>query len=156
MSSLHRDQEYHMNMKRKAWLVPVLAAAAVCWGSTRAAQDKDEQQGNQAPVAKAALRSRGSLDQGLAASASQRRLSRGQHHTVVEGWPPRRRRDARKGRRAQDGFGAVVTTAEVRDRNRRPPDDLSGGRVACFETSHPLVAYLPLTCDRTRSATEGT
>src|SRR6266700_1835457 len=173
MSPLHRDQEYHMNMTRKAWHVPVLAAAAVCWGSTLAAQDKDEQEGNQAAVAKAVLSARVSLDQGLAASASHgqpisakleigegrarhRRLSRGQHHTVVKGWPPRRRRDARKGRRAQDSFGAVVTTAAVRDRNRRPPDDLSGGRVACFETSHPLVAYLPLTSDRTRSATEGT
>src|SRR2546429_5471152 len=70
MSSLHRDQEYHMNITRKAWLVPVLAAAAVCWGSTLAAQDKDEQEGNQAAVAKAVLSARVSLDQGLAASAS--------------------------------------------------------------------------------------
>src|SRR5438128_11255251 len=70
MSSLHRDQECHMNMTRKAWLVPVLAAAAVCWGSTLAAQDKDEQEGNQAAVAKAVLSARVSLDQGLAASAS--------------------------------------------------------------------------------------
>src|SRR5205809_8142212 len=70
MSSLHRDQEYHMNMTRKAWHVPVLAAAAVCWGSTLAAQDKDEQEGNQAAVAKAVLSARVSLDQGLAASAS--------------------------------------------------------------------------------------
>jgi len=59
-----------MNMTRKAWLVPVLAAAAVCWGSTLAAQDKDEQEGNQAAVAKAVLSARVSLDQGLAASAS--------------------------------------------------------------------------------------
>src|SRR5437016_10171812 len=70
MSSLHRDQEYHMNMTRKASLVPVLAAAAVCWGSTLAAQDKDDQEGNQAAVAKAVLSARVSLDQGLAASAS--------------------------------------------------------------------------------------
>ncbi len=59
-----------MNTTRKAWLVPVLAAAAVCWGSTLAAQDKDEQEGNQAAVAKAVLSARVSLDQGLAASAS--------------------------------------------------------------------------------------
>jgi len=59
-----------MNMTRKAWHVPVLAAAAVCWGSTLAAQDKDEQEGNQVAVAKAVLSARVSLDQGLAASAS--------------------------------------------------------------------------------------
>src|SRR6266566_5120393 len=70
MSSLHRDQEYHMNMTRKAWLVPVLSAAAVCWGSTLAAQDKDEQEGNQAAVAKAVLGARVPLERGLAASAS--------------------------------------------------------------------------------------
>src|SRR6266567_1017840 len=70
MSPLHRDQEYHMNMTRKAWHVPVLAAAAVCWGSTLAAQDKDEQEGNQAAVAKAVMSARVSLERGLAASAS--------------------------------------------------------------------------------------
>ncbi len=59
-----------MNMMRKAWLIPVLAAAAVCWGSTLAAQDKDEQEGNQAAVAKAALSARVTLERGLAASAS--------------------------------------------------------------------------------------
>ena len=59
-----------MNMTRKAWLVPVLAATAASWGSTLAAQDKDEQEGNQAAVAKAVLSARVSLDQGLAASAS--------------------------------------------------------------------------------------
>src|SRR2546428_8951090 len=59
-----------MNMTRKAWLVPVLAAAAVCWGSTLAAQDKDEQEGNQAAVAKAVLGARVTLERGLAASAS--------------------------------------------------------------------------------------
>ena len=59
-----------MNMTRKAWLVPVLAAAAVCWGSTLAAQDEDEQEGNQAALAKAVLGARVSLERGLAASAS--------------------------------------------------------------------------------------
>ena len=59
-----------MNMTRKAWLVPVLAAAAVCWGSALAAQDKDEQEGNQAAVAKAVLGARVTLERGLAASAS--------------------------------------------------------------------------------------
>lgn len=61
-----------MNTTRKAWLVPVLAAAAVCWGSTLAAQDED-QEGNQAAVAKAALSARVSLERGLAASASHGR-----------------------------------------------------------------------------------
>src|SRR2546430_17239093 len=59
-----------MNMTRKAWLVPVLAAAAVCWGTDIAAQDKDEQEGNQAAVAKAVLGARAPLERGLAASAS--------------------------------------------------------------------------------------
>src|SRR3989442_7194600 len=59
-----------MNMTRKAWLVPVLAAAAVCWGSALAAQDKDEQEGNQAAVAKAVMGARVPLERGLAASAS--------------------------------------------------------------------------------------
>ena len=59
-----------MNMTRKAWLVPVLAATAASWGSTLAAQDKDEQEGNQAAVAKAALSARVPLERGLAASAS--------------------------------------------------------------------------------------
>src|SRR5437899_8994331 len=62
-----------MNMTRKAWLVPVLAAAAVCWGSALAAQDKDEQEGNQAAVAKAVLGARVPLERGLAASASHGR-----------------------------------------------------------------------------------
>ncbi len=62
-----------MNTTRKAWLVPVLAAAAVCWGSTLAAQDKDEQEGNQAAVAKAVLSARVSLERGLSASASHGR-----------------------------------------------------------------------------------
>ncbi len=59
-----------MNTTRKAWLVPVLAAAAVCWGSTLVAQDKDEQEGDQAAVAKAVLSARVSLARGLTASAS--------------------------------------------------------------------------------------
>ncbi len=59
-----------MNMMRKAWLIPVLAAAAVCWGSTLAGQDKDEQEGSQAAVAKAVLGARVPLERGLAASAS--------------------------------------------------------------------------------------
>src|SRR5438094_10146104 len=57
-------------MARKAWLGPVLAAAAVGWGSALAAQDKDEQEGNQAAVAKAVLGARVPLERGLAASAS--------------------------------------------------------------------------------------
>src|SRR6266516_2572318 len=61
-----------MNTTRKAWRVPVLAAAAVCWGSTLAAQDKDEE-GTQAAAAKAALSARTSLARGLAASASHGR-----------------------------------------------------------------------------------
>ena len=59
-----------MNMTRKTWLVPVLAAAAACWGSTLAAQDKDEQEGNQAALPKAIMGARVSLERGLAASAS--------------------------------------------------------------------------------------
>ena len=59
-----------MNTTRKAWLVPVLAAAAACWGSTLAAQDKDEQEGNQAALAKAVMTARVSLERGLAAGAS--------------------------------------------------------------------------------------
>ena len=61
-----------MKTTRKTWLVPVLAVAAVCWGSTLAAQDKDEE-GNQAAVAKAVLTARVSLDRGLSASASHGR-----------------------------------------------------------------------------------
>ena len=61
-----------MNTTRKAWLVPVLVGAAVCWGSTLAAQDKEEE-GNPAAAAKAALSARVSLDRGLAASASHGR-----------------------------------------------------------------------------------
>src|SRR6266511_1165101 len=36
-----------MNMARKAWLVPVLAAAAVCSASTLAAQEEEQEEGNQ-------------------------------------------------------------------------------------------------------------
>ena len=53
--------------------MPVLAVAAVCGGSTLAAQDKDEQEGNQAAVAKAVLNARVSLERGLSASASHGR-----------------------------------------------------------------------------------
>ncbi len=59
-----------MNTTRKAWLVTVLAVAAACWGSTLAAQDKDEQEGNQAALAKAVMTARVSLERGLAAGAS--------------------------------------------------------------------------------------
>ena len=55
-----------MKMTTKAWLVPVLAGAAVCWGTTLAAQDKDE-------LAKAVLSARVSLERGLSASASHGR-----------------------------------------------------------------------------------
>ncbi len=55
-----------MKTTRKTWLVPVLAVAAVCWGSTLAAQDKDA-------VAKAVLSARVSLERGLTASASHGR-----------------------------------------------------------------------------------
>ena len=47
-----------------------MAATAASWGSTLAAQDKDEQEGNQAAVAKAVLGARVPLERGLAASAS--------------------------------------------------------------------------------------
>src|SRR5881275_1234628 len=59
-----------MNMTRKGWFVPVLAAAAMCWGSTLAAQDNDAPEGNQTTLAKALLGARVPLERGLAASAS--------------------------------------------------------------------------------------
>ena len=59
-----------MNVTRKGWFVPVLAAAAMCWGSTLAAQDNDAPEGNQTTLAKALLGARVSLERGLAASAS--------------------------------------------------------------------------------------
>jgi len=54
-----------MKMTMKEWLVPVLAVAAVCWGTTLAAQDKE--------AAKAALSARVSLERGLSVSASHGR-----------------------------------------------------------------------------------
>src|SRR5881275_988079 len=59
-----------MNMTRKGWFVPVLAAAAMCWGSTLAAQDNDAPEGNQTTLAKAVMSARVPLGRGLAASAS--------------------------------------------------------------------------------------
>src|SRR5881275_371082 len=59
-----------MNMTRQGWFVPVLAAAAMCWGSTLAAQDNDAPDGNQTTLAKALMGARVSLERGLAASAS--------------------------------------------------------------------------------------
>src|SRR5213080_1434443 len=55
-------------MKGTTWLVLVLALAGVCWGSTLAAQEEEE--GNQAAVAKAVMSARVSLERGLVASAS--------------------------------------------------------------------------------------
>ncbi len=55
-------------MKTMTWLVPVLALAGVCWGSTLAAQEEEE--GNPAAVGKAVMSARVSLERGLAASAS--------------------------------------------------------------------------------------
>ena len=55
-----------MKMTMQAWLVPVLAVAALCCGTTLAAQDKDA-------VAKAVLSARVSLERGLSASASHGR-----------------------------------------------------------------------------------
>ncbi len=54
-----------MKMTMQAWLVPVLAVAALCWGTTLAAQDKE--------AAKAALSARVSLARGLAVSTSHGR-----------------------------------------------------------------------------------
>jgi uncharacterized membrane protein YkoI len=62
-----------MSTTMKQWLVPVLALAAVCGGSRLAAQDRDEDEGNQAGLAKAVLSARVSLERGLAASASHGR-----------------------------------------------------------------------------------
>jgi len=59
-----------MHMTRKGWFVPVLTAAAMCWGTTLAAQDNDEPEGNQTTVAKAIMGARVPLERGLAASAS--------------------------------------------------------------------------------------
>jgi hypothetical protein len=59
-----------MNMTRKAWLVPVLVTAAVCWERTLAAQDNDQPEVNQAQLAPAVLSATVSLERGLEASAS--------------------------------------------------------------------------------------
>jgi len=59
-----------MHMTRKGWFVPILAAAAMCWGSTLAAQDNDAPEGNQTTLAKAIMGARVPLERGLAASAS--------------------------------------------------------------------------------------
>src|SRR2546426_917407 len=64
--SAFRHWRHHM--KGTTWLVPVLALAGVCWGSTLAAQEEEE--GNQAAVAKAVMSAPVSLERGLAASAS--------------------------------------------------------------------------------------
>ncbi|HXG97320.1 MAG TPA: PepSY domain-containing protein [Gemmatimonadales bacterium] len=61
-----------MKMTMKAWHVPVLAVAAVCLGTTLAAQDKDEE-GNPAAAAQAAVNARVSLARGLAVSVSHGR-----------------------------------------------------------------------------------
>jgi len=54
-------------MKKMTWSVPVLALAAVCWGTTLAAQ---EEEGGHGALAKAVLSTRVPLELGLAASAS--------------------------------------------------------------------------------------
>lgn len=60
-------------MTTMTWLVPVLAVAAVCSASPLVGQDADEQEGNQAALAKAVMGARVSLERGLAASASHGR-----------------------------------------------------------------------------------
>src|SRR6266704_5853735 len=65
--SAFRHWRHHM--KGTTWLVPVLALAGVCWGSTLAQEEEEE--GNRAAVAKAVMSARVSLERGLAASASQ-------------------------------------------------------------------------------------
>ena len=54
-------------MNTMTWRVPVLALAAVCWGTTLAAQ---EEEGGHGALAKAVMGARVSLERGLAASAS--------------------------------------------------------------------------------------
>ncbi len=54
-------------MNTMTWRVPVLALAAVCWGTTLAAQ---EEEGGHGALAKAVLGARVPLERGLAASAS--------------------------------------------------------------------------------------
>jgi len=53
-------------MNTMTWRVPVLALAAVCWGTTLAAQEE----GGDGALAKAVLGARVPLERGLAASAS--------------------------------------------------------------------------------------
>ena len=57
-------------MKTMTWGVPVLALAAVCWGTTLAAQ---EEEGGHGALAKAVMGARVSLERGLSASASHGR-----------------------------------------------------------------------------------
>jgi hypothetical protein len=60
-----------MNTTTKQWLVPVLALAAVCWGSRLAAQDNDAPEANQAPpLAQAVMSAAVPLERGLAVSTS--------------------------------------------------------------------------------------
>src|SRR5213595_851343 len=54
-------------MKTMTWGVPVLALAAVCWGTTLAAA---QEEGGDGALAKAVLGARVPLERGLAASAS--------------------------------------------------------------------------------------
>ncbi len=54
-------------MNTMTWHVPVLALAALCWGTTLAAQ---EEEGGHGALAKAVMGARVSLERGLAASAS--------------------------------------------------------------------------------------
>ena len=54
-------------MKTMTWGVPVLALAAVCWGTTLAAQGEE---GDHGALAKAVMGAPVSLERGLAASAS--------------------------------------------------------------------------------------
>ncbi len=54
-------------MNTMTWRVPVLALAAVCWGTTLAAQEEESGHG---ALAKAVMGARVSLERGLAVSAS--------------------------------------------------------------------------------------
>lgn len=58
-------------MKRMTWAIIGVALASAWWGSALAAQEKEEQEGNPAAVAKAVMDARVSLERGLAAGASQ-------------------------------------------------------------------------------------
>lgn len=59
-----------MNVKSMAWLIPALVAATAVWANTLAGQDRDEDEGNQAGLAKAVMSARVSLERGLVASAT--------------------------------------------------------------------------------------